>query len=234
MPSSAKINLMRISPLRSPTLWGVANGGFRTMLVEKLRIDPVLFMSAALIACGLGYIRSGPAAVVTGSVYANGTRVSAVFTGSSPCDEPIRRILQIPAAVDAHMIQWNLTLHHDSNTRAPGGYELLCKYGVTVPNQPGLNRGAPTVKRKGQWSIAKGTKFNSEAVVYELDGALSLLKVDSKVLHVLDRDRHLLTGGPGWSYTLCRADAAEKTVDPSLYAYKASESYAMLPVAVGP
>src|SRR5262249_8794618 len=132
------------------------------------------------------------------------------------------------------MIQWNLTLHHDSNTRAPGGYELLCKYGVTVPNQPGLNRGVPTVKRKGQWSIAKGTKSNSEAVVYELDSALSLLKVDSKVLHVLDRDRHLLTGGPAWSYTLCRADAAEKTVDPSLYGYKAPESYAMLPVAVGP
>jgi hypothetical protein len=125
------------------------------------------------------------------------------------------------------------TLNEDATTHAPTTYALLCKAGVTSPNRPGLDSGAKTVERKGRWSIAKGTTSNPDAVVYELDGAVSLLKLDANVLHVLDRDRRLLLGGAGWSYTLYRADAAEKLVDPSLYANKPSESYTLLPVATG-
>src|SRR5439155_26971731 len=82
--------------------------------------------------------------------------------------------------------------------------------------------------------LTKGTKSNPDAVVYGLDSAVALVRIDPNVLHVLDRDRRLMIGGAGWSYTLCRTDAAEKPVDPMLYTRNPPESYTLLPVATGP
>jgi hypothetical protein len=66
------------------------------------------------------------------------------------------------------------------------------------------------LERKGRWTIVKGAKFNADAVVYELKGAVSLFKVDQNLLHVLNRDRSLMIGTGGWSYTLNRNDVLEK------------------------
>jgi RNA polymerase sigma factor (sigma-70 family) len=212
----------------------IANGVLKTMFIEKLRIGSALLALATLTACGVGYLYTRTAAAAPPVLQAGGTRVFGEFIGSSPCDDAIRPLLDIPATADAHMMQWKLTLRQDSDTLAPAGYELVCKHGVTSANKPGLDPEAKTVERKGRWSVSKGTKSHPDAVVYELHGAVSLVKVDPNVLHVLDRDRRLLVGGAGWSYTLYRTDAAEKRVDPSLYARKPPESYTLLPVATGP
>jgi hypothetical protein len=162
---------------------------------------------------------------------AGDSSVFGLFAGSSPCDDSIKPLLQIPAEVDAHMIQWKLTLYQDPKTLVPAGYELYCKYGLTVPNQPGLDRSAKTLEREGRWAIAKGTNSNADAVVYELDGAVSLFKVDQNLLHVLNRDRSLMVGTGGWSYTLNRTEVSEKPAPP---ATADLPDRAISPISTGP
>jgi hypothetical protein len=111
---------------------------------------------------------------------------------------------------------------------------LHCKYGLTVPNKPGLGGRAETLEREGRWAIAKGTKSNPDAVVYELNGALSFFRVDQNVLHALNRDRSLMKGTGGWSHTLYRTEASEAPVDPSAASSRPSESYTLTPIATGP
>jgi len=161
--------------------------------------------------------------------------VFGVFAGSTPCDDSIRPFLQIPADVEAQVIQWKLTLRQEPKTLAPTGYELHCQYGITVAGQTELEKSSKTVEKEGRWKITKGIKSNPDVAVYELDGGPSFLKVDSNVLHVLNRDRSLMVGGTGWSYTLSRTEASEPPVDASVAGAQPSEgSYTLPPVPTGP
>ena len=143
------------------------------------------------------------------------TVVAREFCGSTPCEEPIRTVLGIPADGDPELIQWKLTLHSDS-AQQPGHYELRCQYGRTVPNQPGLGASIKTIEKRGVWKVTKGTQFDPEAVVHELVGAASLFQVTPNILQILDPDRSLMIGHGGWSYTLNSTDHSEKPIDPAL------------------
>jgi hypothetical protein len=154
------------------------------------------------------------------------------FVGSSPCGESIRQLLRIPADADSDLIQWKLTLRQDPKTKAPAGYKLHCDHGKTVPGTPGLSGARTAVRREGHWKISKGTKSATDAVVYELDGAVALVKVAHDILHVMNPDRSLMVGNGGWSYTLNRAESAEKPGDPDLPT--PSLSYTISPAATGP
>jgi hypothetical protein len=127
---------------------------------------------------------------------AGDSSVFGVFVGSSPCTESIGPVLQIPA--DANLqIRWKLTLYQDPNTREPAGYQLRCDYQSTVPGPPNAEMRKHTVTRKGPWSIGKGTKWNPDAVVYELNGAVALFRLNRDILHVLNPDRSLMVGTGG-------------------------------------
>lgn len=146
----------------------------------------------------------------------------AVFVGTSPCTEPIRPLLGIPRDKPADLMKWTLVL------RATGEYTLRCEYGPAVQGTKDV--GNPTVvERQGKWT--------TRGAVYELNGAVSLAKVGDDVLHVLNADRTLMVGNGGWSYTLNRADAAEKPGDrEAALANPAGpeESYRIAPPATGP
>jgi hypothetical protein len=152
------------------------------------------------------------------------------FVGSSPCDSAIRALLRIPAEVDAELMEWKLSLHQDSKTESPAKFTLRCDYGPTIAGKPGLGKRTGTVERQGRWSIRKGTNENPDAVVYELAGAVALVQIDKDVLHVLNRDRSLMVGNGGWSYTLSRASTAEKPGDASR---AADLSYPIAAVSAG-
>jgi hypothetical protein len=156
------------------------------------------------------------------------------FVGSSPCGESIQRLLHIPADAKSELMQWQLILYQDPKTRAPAGFRLRCDYGPTVPGLPGLGKTRQTIERQGRWNITKGTESNADVVVYELAGAVALFKLDDNILHVLNRDRSLMNGTGGWSYTLNRTEAAEKQVDPQLAATAPDMSYTISAVATGP
>ena len=156
------------------------------------------------------------------------------FVGSTPCGEVIRQLLRIPSNAESDLIRWKLTLYQDEKTRAPSRYGLRCEYGLTSPGKPGLAGDATTLERQGTWRTRKGTKSNAEAIVHELTGAVSLFEVDANVLQVLNPDGSLMIGNGGWSYTLNRADHAEKPVDEALAVSQPEMSYQISPVATGP
>jgi len=168
------------------------------------------------------------------SVSPGNPSVFGVFAGSSPSSEAIRALLQIPADAPSDLIQWRLTLYQDPKNLAPASYQLHCDYGLVTQGRPGLGSRIKTLDRQGRWTTGKGTRSNPDAIVFELDGAVSLLQVDRNLLHVLERDRSLMIGTGGWSYTLNRTEAAETPVDPSLAAAAPGMSYTISPVATCP
>ena len=140
-----------------------------------------------------------------------------VFVGSTPCDENIRALLDIPPAANAELIEWELSLSDAGQGPASGSYELRFRFGKTRPNQPGLDVDAPTAERRGTWRIEGGTP-QSSANILKLDGGLSLRRIGDTILHLVEADGSLMVGNGGWSYTLSRGDAVEKKVDAGLAA----------------
>ncbi len=186
-------------------------------------------------------IRKGAIVTVLGVVLAvsamkaqteRGSSVFGVFSGSTPAGDSIRPLLGIPSDATAELMQWQLTLYQDAKTLAPARYALRCDYGPAVAGLPGLGKERIRLQREGSWKLGKGTKSKPEAVVYELDGAVSLFRLSADILHVLNRDRSLMNGTGGWSYTLYRSEASERPGDPSLTA-DAPRSYTIAPVASG-
>jgi hypothetical protein len=158
-----------------------------------------------------------------------------VFVGSSPFGETIKSVLRIPPAASADLMQWTLTFYQDAKTLAPTSYKLHCEYGPAVPGLPGLGTKRTVVDRESSWTKGKGIKSNPEAVVYDLNGTVSLFKLTPDILHVLDRDRSLMIETSGWSYTLQRAEATEKPGDPAQTGGRdQNESGTVSPLATGP
>jgi hypothetical protein len=138
-----------------------------------------------------------------------GSTVSGVFVASSPCGAAIRPVLGIPAHADCELIKWQLTLYWDRQTKRPATYHLKWAYGLAQPNTTGHVGGGTKRERTGNWNIGKGTSADPAAVVYRLDPekpatTISLLKLDDRLLHVLDGEKALMIGDGAWSYTLNR------------------------------
>src|SRR5687767_4646107 len=94
----------------------------------------------------------------------------AVFVGTSPCTEAVRPLLGILGDKPADLMRWNLSL------RPSGDYTLRCEYGPAVQGTKDI--GNPTViDRQGKWATGRGSKSDPRAAVYELDGAVALVKV---------------------------------------------------------
>jgi hypothetical protein len=169
------------------------------------------------------------------SVGRDDSSVFGVFAGSSPCGEAIKRLFDIPSDASSPL-RWKLILHQDSKTRVPAGYKLECDYNPPkVADSPTPEPKTVSLKWEGRWAITKGSKFNPDADVFELSGAVSLVKVNDDLLHMLNPDRSLMVGNGGWSYTMNRFEASEKVVIPSAATLaRPSESYSLSPLAVGP
>lgn len=166
------------------------------------------------------------AAGLPGLLPAQDPSIFGFFVGSTPAEEPIRRLLRLPAGPQAELMEWTLVLRQDPKTRAPARYDLRCQYGMTAAGKPGLATGAQLFQRTGEWK--------QDAAVLDLGEGIRLRQVDRNILHVLDAAGGLLPGNSGWSYTLNRAESAEKPVDPGLARAQPEMPYPLAPLAVGP
>ena len=167
---------------------------------------------------------------------ADDVSVLGQFVGSSPCGPAIRRLLDVSADAKVDLLEWKLVLF-EGPTGAPANYELQCKYGTATAGAAGLlGADALTVTRSGRWTTAMGTKSDSKAVVYELQGAFALLRVGYGVLHILNPDRSLMVGDGGRSYTLNETDAAEPPGNHAIALARTSgsDSYQITPLSTGP
>jgi hypothetical protein len=143
-------------------------------------------------------------------INASGTSSASLeFVATTPCNENLKKILNIPVSDKSEMVRWSLKLNYDEKTSAPSGFNLTCMYGMPKQGTKDLMPGATTIELKGKWAIIKGTKENAKAVVYKLTNdnspiSLSFLSLDQNLLHLLDGDRSLMVGSAAWSYTLNR------------------------------
>jgi hypothetical protein len=126
-----------------------------------------------------------------------GSSVLGVFEGRLPCHEIVLKIVRIEPYDGCAKIKSALTPYLDQATGEPSTYMYL---------------GTHTI-REGTWTIIKGTKSDSEAVIYQLNledsqQPVLFLKADENHLFLLDRDQNLLVGNALFSYTLSRIDKA--------------------------
>ena len=138
-------------------------------------------------------------------------------------------LLQLPPTADT--LRWNLTLEKNSQSLAPDRYKLQCDAVLS----PGINeRKISTITREGKCVLTKGTKADPNAIVIELENAFSVVQITKNLLHILERDRSLMIGNAGFSYTLNQLEAAEKPGDLALALSRPSISYTNSPLAHGP
>ena len=139
-----------------------------------------------------------------------------VFAGTTPCGNVIRPIHKINPEPDCPlkeckcmMVEWELTLYMDANTKEPTSYKLkgINRYTVKETNmysEPGIKSEA-----EGRWAIVRGTKTNPDAIFYQLNPDkpgmdLSFLKLSDSLLHIVDENKKLMIGNEFFSYTLNR------------------------------
>ncbi len=163
-------------------------------------------MLISVTACGTGISRTtGPSPVPAGP------SLHGVFEGITPCSALARPLPQIPADSNCEQMIWKIILYQDPVTSAPTTYTLNAAYGVPHQGTMGLAVGGTPIVMEGSWAILAGTMLYPDAVVYQLNPdstqtAVSFLKLNEDILHVLTSDKTLLVGNGGWSYTLNRTD----------------------------
>lgn len=138
----------------------------------------------------------------------------SVYSGTTPCSKGKNILLIVPADADCESMKLELTLFYAPDNGHPSTYKLICQYSADGNNSTSTARAPKKVEMNGKWIITKGIKTNPTAVVYQLtndkqgDNVL-LLKLTDDLLHVLDSDRKLMIGNPGWSYTLNKVSKAK-------------------------
>jgi hypothetical protein len=169
-----------------------------------------LLLSAGMLvtvtACATGI-----SPTTTASPVPDGPSLHGVFEGITPCSSLTRPLPQIPADSNCEQMIWKIILYQDPVTSAPTIYTLHSAYGVPQQGTNGLAGGGTSITMEGSWAVLTGTKLDPDAVVYQLNPdtpqtAVSFLKLDADILHVLSSDKTLLVGNGAWSYTLNRTD----------------------------
>lgn len=114
-----------------------------------------------------------------------------VYHGCSPVDMPVREFLNISRTDSIDFIRWKLVLKHNQ-------FQLDCSYGLCQPNTNGFSNEqrvsfSGSLKRQGQYLelLHNNLKFY-------------LLEININLVHLLDKDKKMLKGNGGWSYTLCK------------------------------
>jgi len=184
---------------------------FCTRLYSLLDLSTIVFyMNFIIFVCFITMIGcdSAPAR-------SNSSKDSAiVFAGTTPCGNVIRPIHKINPEPDCPLteckcilVEWELTLYMDANTKEPTHYKLkgINRYTVKETNmysEPGIKTEA-----EGKWAIVRRTKTNPGAILYQLNPDkpllnLSFLKLSDSLIHIVDQNEKLMIGNEFHSYTL--------------------------------
>lgn len=117
------------------------------------------------------------------------------FDGRTPCQE-LSKQLNEPTIPECIKIKWRLTLYKKGADTTSGTYSL-----------EGFKFRGDNIL-KGEWQIIKGSKADSNAIVYKLNhsikGNLYFLKADDDVIFFLDPDENIMVGNRYFSYALYR------------------------------
>jgi len=131
---------------------------------------------------------------------------SREYVGTTPCGELPREFLGISRTEPCDKITWQLTVSSDTKTNS---YQLIATFGLQEQSAPGFVAEGTTLVFAGEVTILTGTKSKPNALIYQIKSeksgrSLSFVMVNANLLHLLDRDKHLMVGNEFWSYTLNR------------------------------
>jgi len=158
---------------------------------------------------------------------------STVLIGTTPAGRELSTVMKLTAERDSP-VKWRLILRREPGSQKPAGYELRCDLEEPDPGSSGERMRQSSREYKGKWEWGTGRVLDPMGVVVKLDLGLALAQMNDNVFHVLSRDRSLMVGGGGWSYTLQRESAAEPPVQESEVEFPPSDSYQLTPLASGP
>jgi hypothetical protein len=142
--------------------------------------------------------------------------IFAVFAGTTPCNNMVRPIHQIPGEPDCEMVkcncvmvEWKLIFYYDPLTKEPTEYKLSSINRFIVKETNMYSQPGTKAESQGKYAIIRGTTTNARAVLYRLNPdkpaiMLDLLKLNDSLLHIVDREGKLMIGNEFWSYTLNR------------------------------
>ncbi len=137
------------------------------------------------------------------------TQPATVFVGSTPGDSFIRPLLNIPDKITIDFIRWDLALQNKENKA--NTFTLNIMFGEGQPNTLGFKGGGEKRSFKGKYTVFENKDGMLNGEVYQLKTdnsrtAISFIKLNDNLLHLLTPDNKLAVGNGGWSYTLNRKE----------------------------
>jgi hypothetical protein len=142
-------------------------------------------VSGAFVACGL----------LAAPAYAG-------YVGTTPCGEPVRKLLAIKPAENCDVVRW--TIWH-MEAAVPDAQPRRLDIEVEIGKVGGKLR---KLKRSGEWLMTQGLpqRPNARAVGMRVgEQRLWLWLIDDKTAYLLDAEQRLLTGNADYSYALTLA-----------------------------
>jgi hypothetical protein len=142
----------------------------------------------------------------SGASTANGLSSKTVLVGSTPGDSLIKSLLAISPDKQIDFIRWDLTLNEAENGQKT--YVLNIVFGEGQPNTRGFKGGGEKLSFAGIYTAQKSKKGD----IYQLKSetppsAISIVKLNDNLFHLLTPDNKLMVGNGGWSYTLSKKDS---------------------------
>lgn len=129
------------------------------------------------------------------------------LVGSTPGDELIKAMLDIPAHTKIDFMNWDLLLDSKNS------FVLNLVYGESQPNTLGFIMGGEKRTIKGTFAVSKDSENKCFQEIYQLESVslpekISLVKLTENLFHLLTPQNQLMVGTAGWSYSLNRKEKA--------------------------
>nr|WP_295928818.1 hypothetical protein [uncultured Dyadobacter sp.] len=132
-----------------------------------------------------------------------------IFVGATPCDPVARHLLSIPMEMQCEMIKWKIALQRHPRDQNPTRFTLQYTYGMTKPGTQGFANDGVSKEINGEWHAEKNAGKAPGGAVFVLKSQsktpIRLLRLDDRLLHLLDLEGKLMIGNAGFSYTFNRS-----------------------------
>lgn len=120
------------------------------------------------------------------------------LVGSTPGDAEIKKMLGVPVDMPVDTFRWDVALKPDKT------FNIDLVYGVSKPNTRDLQIDHK-LSLAGNYTVSMSEDGRIRREIYHLKNdraALSIIKINADIFHILAGDGKLLGTYNGWSYTL--------------------------------
>lgn len=156
--------------------------------VSKMKSTAIFSLALLLFSVSLSCSQTGIAQ----------TGQTIQLVGSTPGDAEIKKMLGVPVEMPVDTFRWEVALKADKT------FNIDLVYGVSKPNTRDLQVDHK-LSLAGNYSVTKTTEGRIVREIYSLKNnraAISIIKINDDLFHILADNGKLLGTYNGWSYTL--------------------------------